>query len=408
MGRPRYEVADVFRLSGQAYRSKHKLSKAQHKAMRAIEQCRTAALGGHLDACDECGHIRISYNSCRNRHCPKCQSLAREAWLEARQAELLPVGYFHVVFTLPAQIGDIVRYNERLLYGTLFQEAWAALSKLCADRHYLGARPGMVAILHSWGQNLHYHPHVHCIVPGGGLKGGKWVSAREEFFVPVQALSALFKGKFVSALRRHYRAGRLRLEGLCGRFRSNPAFDSLLNRLMAQDWVVYAKAPFGGPEQLLSYLGRYTHRVAISNHRIVSMDKDTVCFRWRDYADGNKQKVMCLSHEGFIRRFLQHILPARFCKIRYYGILSNRLRRQALALCRQALGVKPPPQLPALSWRERYRQAAGVDWEVCPVCGKGRMLTVLWIPAGRGPPCCLMAKGLSTPLPAAQAATVQP
>ena len=317
---------------------------------------------------------------------PQGQSLTREAWLEARQAELLPVGYFHVVFTLPAQIGDIVRYNERLLYGTLFQEAWAALSKLCADRHYLGARPGMVAILHTWGQNLHYHPHVHCIVPGGGLRGGKWVSAREEFLVPVQALSAMFKGKFVSALRRHYNAGRLHLDGLCSRFRGKQAFSKLLNALMAEDWVVYAKPPFAGPEQLLGYLGRYTHRVAISNHRIVSIDKDTVCFRWRDYADGNRQKVMRLSHEEFIRRFLQHILPHGFCKIRYYGILSNRLRRQALALCRQALGVKAPPQLPALSWQERCRQAVGIDWEVCPVCGKGRMQTVIWIPAGRAPP----------------------
>ncbi|MCB9035943.1 MAG: transposase [Lewinellaceae bacterium] len=203
------------------------------------------------------------------------------------------------------------------MYGTLFQEAWAALSKLCADRHYLGARPGAVAVLHTWGQNLHYHPHIHCIVPGGGLRGGKWVSAREEFLVPVQALSAMFKGKFVSALRRHYRAGRLRLDGLCSRFRGKQAFDSLLNRLMVQDWVVYAKAPFAGPEQLLGYLGRYTHRVAIGNHRIASLDKDTVCFRWRDYAHGNRQKVMCLAHEEFIRRFLQHVLPARFCKIRY-------------------------------------------------------------------------------------------
>ena len=313
------------------------------------------------------------------------------------------MGYFHVVFTLPAQIGDIVRYNERLLYGTLFQEAWAALSKLCADRHYLGARPGMVAILHTWGQNLHYHPHVHCIVPGGGLRGGKWVSAREEFLVPVQALSAMFKGKFVSALRRHYNAGRLHLDGLCSRFRGKQAFDSLLNRLMVQDWVVYAKAPFAGPEQLLQYLGRYTHRVAISNHRIISVDKDTVCFRWRDYADDNRQKVMCLSHEEFIRRFLQHCLPARFCKIRYYGILSNRLRRKALALCRRALGVKPPPQLPALSWQERYWQATGIDWETCPVCGKGRMLTVVWIPAGRAPPSCLLPR--RTQLPTAQVRT---
>ena len=368
MGRPRYEVADIFRLSGAAYRSKHKLSKVQHKAMRAIEQCRTAALGGHIDACSECGHVRISYNSCRNRHCPKCQSLAREAWLEARRAELLPAGYFHpdtlctgqvIVFTLPSEVRDVVRYNERLLYGTLFREAWAALSELCADRHYLGARPGMVAILHSWGQNLHYHPHIHCIVPGGGLRGGKWVSAREEFLVPVQALSAMFKGKFVSALRRHYNAGRLRLDGLCSHFRSKQAFSQLLKKLMSEDWVVYAKPPFAGPEQLLKYLGRYTHRVAISNHRIVSIDKDTVCFRWRDYADDNRQKVMCLSHEEFIRRFLQHCLPARFCKIRYYGILSNRLRTQALAICRQALGIKPLPKLPALSWQERYRQATG-------------------------------------------------
>ncbi|MCB9296233.1 MAG: transposase [Lewinellaceae bacterium] len=217
-----------------------------------------------------------------------------------------------------------------------------------------------------------------------------------EFLVPVQALSAMFRGKFVSALRRYYKADRLRLDGLCGHLRNKQAFGKLLNALMAEDWVVYAKLPFAGPEQLLAYLGRYTHRVAtcppgkpwrpgrqVGNHRIVSVDKDTVCFRWRDYADGNKQKVMRMEHEEFIRRFLQHILPARFCKIRYYGILSNRLRRQALALCRRALGMTPPTQLPVLSWRERYRQATGIDWEVCPVCGKGRMVTVIWIPAGR-------------------------
>jgi hypothetical protein len=405
MGRPQYEVADVFRLAGQAYRSGHKLNNEQYKAMRAIEQCRTAALGGHVDVCDECGHVRTSYNSCRNRHCPKCQSLAREAWLEARRADLLPVGYFHVVFTLPAELRNVVRYNERLLYGTLFREAWEALSGLCTDRRYLGARTGMVAVLHTWGQNLHYHPHVHCIVPGGGLSGGKWVPARKGFLVPVRALSAMFKGKFVSALRRHYQAGHLRLDGLCAHLRGRQAFSRLLKNLMAEDWVVYSKPPFAGPGRLLAYLGRYTHRVAISNHRIVSLDKDTVCFRWRDYAGGNLQKVMRLGHEEFIRRFLQHVLPAGFCKIRYYGILSNRLRKQSLGLCRRALGVKPPPHLPTLPWQERYRQATGMDWDTCPVCGKGRMLTVLWVTAGRGPPCCFTDEVLPTLLPAAQRAS---
>ena len=371
--------------------------------MRAIEQCRTAALGGHVDACDQCGYVRISYNSCRNRHCPKCQSLARETWLEARRQELLPIGYFHLVFTLPAEAHGVVRYNERLLYGALFQQAWAALLKLSSDSRYLGARPGLIAILHTWGQNLHYHPHVHCIVPAGGLKGGrKWVAARKRFFVPVRALSALFRAKFVSALRAYYRAGRLHLDGSCRPLRDKRAFDNLLNRLMAKPWVVYAKAPFAGPEHLLGYLGRYTHRVAISNERILSVDKDSVRFLWRDYADGNRQKQMCLRHEEFIRRFLQHVLPHGFCKIRYYGILSNRCRKEALAVCRKALGVSPAVRVPKLSWQERYRQLTGTDWATCPLCGKGHMVTVMWIPAGRAPPGLGAVKQKPTQLPCAQ------
>jgi len=407
MGRPKYEVADVLRLGGQAYRSSHSLSKAQLKAMQSIEQCRTAALSGHIDACDQCGHIRISYNSCRNRHCPKCQSLAREAWLEARSLELLPTGYFHLVFTLPSELHDLVRYNERLLYGALFAHAWAALSTLCADPRYLGAQPGMVALLHTWGQNLHYHPHIHCIVPAGGLKhGNAWVAARKKFLAPVRALSSLFRAKFVSALRSYYKAGLLRLDGLSIPLHDKAALGTFLDNLMAKDWVVYAKPPFAGPGHLLNYLGRYTHRVAIDNNRIVSIDEKTVCFLWRDYAHGNQNKTMRLSHQEFIRRFLQHILPARLCKIRYYGILSNRCRQHTLAVCRRALKVKPPKNPQKHSWQERYRLLTGIDWLICPQCRKGHMQTIAWIGTDRAPPALHRVNYIhSLPLPQTQVLT---
>jgi hypothetical protein len=348
MSRSEWEVADIFRRHGPSYRARVQLSKPQYKAMRAIEQCRTAALGGHIDECTECGHRRISYNSCRNRHCPKCQWSAREAWIEKRREELLPVGYFHLVFTLPGELHDLLAYNAGLLYGELFSQGWQSLEQLCRDGRYLGARPGMIAVLHTWGQNLHYHPHIHCIVPAGGIRGKeKWINSRKKFFVPVRALSRLFRGKFVSALRRHYKAGALRLSGLCRKYLDKRQFDRLLHLVMSKEWVVYAKEPFAGPEHLFGYLGRYSHRVAISNHRIVSVNETRVQFRYRDYADGNKEKVTALSPQEFIRRFLQHILPDGFCKIRYYGILSNRHRRQSVQICRKALGVAPPPPKPS-------------------------------------------------------------
>ena len=341
--RPPYEVADVLRAGLSTYQLTHQLSSRQLRILEAIQSCRTSALGGHIDACDSCGHIRISYNSCRDNHCPKCQSMARSAWVEKRREELLPVKYFHLVFTLPRELHDLLRYNESLLYGQLFKLAWASLKELLNDKRYLGAQSGMVAVLHTWGQNLHYHPHIHCLVPAGGLSGhGKWVKSRKQYLVPVRALSALFRAKYITYLRQAYKQGLLKLEGLCAKWASYRQMNCLLNQLYQKNWVVYAKAPFAGPEKLIDYLGRYIKRIAISNERIVKVDKAKrrVGFYWRDYSDSNRHKVMFLSIEEFIRRFVQHILPSRFSKVRYYGLFANRDKTKRLAKCLKALGKK--------------------------------------------------------------------
>lgn len=388
--RPRYEVADVFRLDIAQYEQNHNLSSRQQKIIQDIMDCRTASLGGHVDACDECGHVRISYNSCRNSHCPKCQSMAREEWLEKRRDELLPVKYFHLVFTLPSELHDIIRYNERLAYGYLFKLAWQSLQELLSDKRYLGVGgAGMIAVLHTWGQNLHYHPHIHCLVPAGGLAAnGKWIKSRKNYLVPVKALSVLFRAKFIYFLRQAYRQGRLKLEGLCAKWASYRKMNALLNTLYHKDWVVYAKEPFAGPEKLIGYLGRYVKRIAISNDRILNVDenKKQVAFRWRDYADENRSKVMWLSFEEFIRRFLQHILPKGFSKVRYYGLFANRNKGKRLAKCRKALGKPAKPKVIISNWQERFYQLTGIDPSRCPCCEQGRMHTVaLWLPS-RAPP----------------------
>jgi hypothetical protein len=352
MGNLALEVADIFRTHGPAYRlaQRSHLSLGQLKVMSAIEQCRTSALGGHVLLCPDCQQIQVSYNSCRNRHCPKCQAHAAKNWLEARQADLLPVAYFHVVFTLPAVISDIAYYNKAVVYGLLFEIAAEALTTIAADPRHLGAQIGATLVLHTWGSALTHHPHVHGIVPGGGLSldGKSWVPCRPGFFLPVKVLSRLFRNRFVQALHEAYRAGKLQFFGGHADLAAPKAFAQWLAPLRNRDWVVYAKRPFAGPEAVLAYLSRYTHRVAIANSRLVSMDERGVRFKWKDYRDkGNEDKprykTMALSADEFIRRFLLHVLPGGFHRIRHIGLLANNGRKENLARARELLGVAPAP-----------------------------------------------------------------
>jgi hypothetical protein len=339
--------------------------------MGAIEACRTAVLGGHTERCADCGLIRIAYNSCRNRHCPKCQGLARAEWLAARQTELLPVPYFHVVFTLPAPVAEIAFQNKATVYALLFRTAAETLCAIAADPRHLGAEIGVVAVLHSWGQNLHHHPHLHCIVPGGGLSpdGTHWIACRPGFFLPVRVLSRLYRRLFLEGLQRVFEAGKLRFFGALAGLAPSPVFAQQLAALRRIDWVVYAKRPFGGPEQVLAYLGRYTHRIAISNSRLIKLEDGRVSFRWRDYRHHDKVKVMTLAADEFIRRFLLHSLPDGFHRIRHYGFLANGHRAAKLALCRQLLATPPPAPPPPTDYREHYRQLTGLSLEICPCCG---------------------------------------
>lgn len=373
------EVADIFRHHGDAYRQTHDLGRVERRVMSAIVSCRTAALGGHAEACDSCGTVRYAYNSCRNRHCPKCQGLARADWLAERQAELLPVPYFHVVFTMPAAIAEIAFHNKAIVYGILFRAAAETLRTIGADPKHLGAELGIVAVLHSWGQNLHHHPHVHCIVPGGGLSldGTRWVACRSGFFLPVPVLSRLFRRLFLDALRAAFAAGDLRFSGTLAGLADPAAFAKCVAACRYIEWVVYAKPPFGGPEQVLAYLGRYTHRVAIANSRLIDDIDGNVRFRWKDYRHHDKQKVMTLAAGEFIRRFLLHSLPDGFHRIRHYGFLANGHRAEKLALCRHLLAVPtPPPEPPQpIDYRERYARLTGRSLDICPCCG-GRMLTL--------------------------------
>jgi hypothetical protein len=381
MATPPLEVADIFRQYGPAYRDTHgaSLSPQQHRAMRAIELCRTAALGGHVDQCDHCGHQAISYNSCRNRHCPKCQSLATAQWLEDRRGELLPVEYFHVVFTLPDALAPLALQNQRVVYNLLFQAASQTLLRIAADPKHLGARIGFLAILHTWGQNLLHHPHLHCVVPGGGLSpdGQRWIAGRPGFLLPVRVLSRLFRRLFLEGLQQLFEQGRLQFHGQLQPFADPPAFAHLLARCRRSEWVVYAKPPFGGPAQVLEYLGRYTHKVAISNHRLLKLEAGNIAFRWRDSRHHNQPRVMTLEATEFIRRFLLHILPAGFVRIRHFGLLSNRHRTEKLALCRQLLAVpeSPPMADPCPpDWPARYAQLTGKDLTLCPQCGQGHLV----------------------------------
>jgi len=367
MSRPTFEVADIVQAQGNRFVDSHRqqLSYQQLKALRAIAQCRTAVLGGHVDDCPRCGHQAISYNSCRNRHCPKCQAQARQRWLAAREKELLGVPYFHVVFTLPHGLIPLCQRNPKVLYDLLFRASAAAMLEVAADPKHLGAKISSLSILHTWGQNLLPHPHVHCVIPAGGLSADhtRWIHPKYPFFLPVKVLSRVFRGKFVHGLKRAYRKKKIHFSRANAALEQPRHFLSFLRTLFREDWVVYAKPAFGGAPQVLRYLGRYTHRVAISNHRLLAFDGERVTFRWKDYAHGNKQRRMTLSATEFLRRFLQHVLPRGFVRIRQFGFLANSCRTARLRLARQLLAVTPkPPEPSALTGSEPR------TWR-CPRCG---------------------------------------
>ena len=384
----RVDLADLVRTHGVAYRQAHRLTRGQHRALRAIAACRTAALGGHTEACDVCGAIRIAYNSCRNRHCPKCQTLAKERWVAARRADLLPIEYFHVVFTLPHALNPLAQGNPRLIYSLLFQAATATLASFGNDPRHLGGELGIVAILHTWGQTLVQHLHLHCVVPGGALArdGARWLPAKRGFLFPVRALARVFRGKYLAGLQRAFERQALRFAGSVAGLAEPRAFGQFLATLRAHDWVVYAKPPFAGPAQVLEYLGRYTHRVAISNDRLVSVDAGQVRFRWRDYARGNRLKTMTLSAAEFLQRFLLHVLPGGFVRIRHFGFLANRGRTAKLARYRALLAAVPPEAAtgpePVASLMFRL---TGVDITRCPVCRTGRLRVVAVFRPGQIP-----------------------
>jgi putative transposase/transposase-like zinc-binding protein len=381
---PALELGDIFRLHGPAYLTTFgdSLSYEQKKALRAIAVCRTAALGGHVDQCDQCGYRKISYCSCRNRHCPKCHGQARSRWLEQRATELLPVEYFHVVFTLPQLVAPLALQNQQLVYGLLFHAAAETLLQIAADPRHLGARIGFLAVLHTWGQNLHHHPHLHCVVPGGGIARDqrRWISCRRQFLFPVKVLSRLFRGKFIAYVRAAFRDGKLGFYGELKSLGEKRNFDKWLKRLAATEWVVYAKPPFGGPRQVLKYLTRYTHRVAISNQRLVALEDSRVTFRWKNYARDGEPATMTLKAEEFIRRFLVHVLPKGFVKIRHFGFLANRGRRDNVILCRRLLAASSPAPPDNLAPPSRHSDGVEIDTVVrCPRCkvGSMRMLEIL-------------------------------
>lgn len=388
MTRPHLELADVFKSLDPDFSKTdtQSLNSQQRRAFRDIIQCRTAALGGHVEQCTRCSHEQIAYNSCRNRHCPKCQAAARKEWTKERAAELLPVEYFHVVFTLPVQLSPLALQNKRVIYGLLFQAASETLLKIAADPKHLGAAIGFLAVLHTWGQTLQHHPHLHCVVPGGGHSPdhSRWIGCRKGFFLPVKVLSRLFRGKFVAYLKAANEQGRLVFHGQSKHLAEGDYFASLLNELSKLEWVVYAKRPFGGPVQVLKYLARYTHRVAISNQRLVSLSEGEVTFRWKDYGDGNAVKEMTLDVREFTRRFLLHILPRGFVRIRHYGFLANRCRSERLECCRKLLACRADqPVSPETANGVEGQCKADREPQLCPVCRVGRMLILKKFEPGR-------------------------
>ena len=395
MSCPRLEVADIFRADGAAYRRQHAghLNLPQLKVMSAIENCRTAALGGHIAACTKCDHQHIAYNSCRNRHCPKCQGKTAKDSMQARMEDLLPVEYFHVVFTLPAPIAAIAYQNKAAVYGLLFKASAQTLLTIAADPKHLGVRLGMTSVLHTWGSSMTHHPHVHVIVPGGGLSldGTRWIGCRPGLFLPVKVLSRLFRHLFLESLARHHKAGRFKFFGNLAEMADPDAFAAYLAPLRKTGWVVYAMPPFGGPKSVLAYLSRYTHRVAISNHRLISADADTVAFRWKNYRikRGDRIKVMRLPTREFIRRFLTHVLPSGFHRIRHAGFLANGIRRDRIARIRRLLDSEPKPDQMAQEDQITGADVAG-QLQPCPKCsGSMRIIETFLrgqIPKSRAPP----------------------
>jgi ribosomal protein L32 len=373
------EIADVFNQYGQAYIDKHNLSQEEIKVINSISSCRTSKLGGHVDVCDSCGHLRISYNSCRNRHCPKCQGLLKEKWIEDRKKDLLPIQYYHIVFTIPNDLNDLALRNKNEIYSLLFKASAETLKELASDPKHLGANIGFISVLHTWGQNLMDHPHIHCIVTGGGLSlnSKKWVSSKKNFFIPVKVISSLFRGKFMYYLKHKYYNNKFVFPSKINSLQKESNFQKLVDILYDKNWVVFSKPSFKNPKFVIEYLGRYTNKVAISNNRIIKMKNGKVTFKYKDYSDNNKTKFMTLDAFEFIRRFLLHVLPKRFVRIRYYGLLSNRFRKENLKLSRFLLNVftnnidKPPAKE---SWQEILFRLTGKDLSICPECGKGKMI----------------------------------
>lgn len=387
--RPCCEVADIFRQHGEAYRQAHRLPLAHLKAMHAIEVCRTAYLGGHLEQCNRCGFQRPVYNSCRNRNCPKCQALAKARWLEARKSELLPVSYFHNVFTLPHEVNGLALCNQKVVYTLLFQSVAQTLQEFAADpRHGLSGQLGFTAVLHTWDQKLLHHIHLHCVIAGGALSfdGRRWLHGRHNFLFPVKALSRVFRGKFLDLLGKAFTKGQLVFPGMIEPLQTPQGFQELLDRLWQKEWIVYSKKPFAGPEQVLDYLGRYTHRIAISNHRLRQVENGQVTFDYRDRKDGNKVKTTTITATEFIRRFLLHVVPSAFCRIRHFGFLANRVKHQQLQRCRQLLDTTQEtvatPVAPRGA-REQLLQLTGIDVSKCPQCQAGTMIIQERLP---GPP----------------------
>jgi Putative transposase/Transposase zinc-binding domain len=390
MTRPRLEVAEVIRSCRDAFIEQYGagLTPVQRRALDDLTACRTAALGGHVLECPECGHQEISYNSCGNRHCPKCQGTAAARWLETQAADLLDTPYFHVVFTLPSALGSIALHNPREVYGLLMRAAAETLLEVAANPIHLGAEVGVLAVLHTWGQNLTLHPHVHCVVTGGGLSPdeSRWVAGRDDFFLPVRVLSRVFRGKFLSGLRAAFKRGKLRFPGDLASLERSDRFNALLSEVVRTEWVVYAKRPFGGgAETVLKYLARYTHKAAISNHRLVDLADGRVSFRWKDYAHGGRQGTMTLDSVEFVRRFLMHVLPSGFVRVRHSGLLANRHRQDKLARCRELIGMAATPQADTTPTdadpvKPPVPETTVTPTRVCPRCGSGRMVVIAEIP----------------------------
>ena len=378
--RPPLEVADIFRQHGPAYRQKHALPPHHRRVMRAIENCRTSALGGIVEFCDHCQHTHIRYRSCRDGHCPKCQGEARLKWLEQRKTELLPIPYFHVVFTLPEPAAVLALQNQKAVYEILFRTAAQTLLSIAADPQHLGATPGWFCVLHTWGQNLHFHPHLHCVVSGGGLAPDRksWIPGRRRFFLPVRVLSRCFRRLFVQALEKAYAQGNLQFFGELKSLSDPNKFAAYLAALRGREWVIHAKPPFGGPQYVIEYLGRYVHRVAISNRRLLSLENGQVSFEYKDYRDAGKSKVMQLFAEEFIRRWLQHVVPAKFQRIRYYGLLANCHRARSLELCRQLLATPALALLPSLPQCQDFNRSLDDPHRqrLCPNCGIGVLVVI--------------------------------